>query len=136
MFIIMNFFQIVSVGSVRFKGCYREAVWPFLAIGQMFGVMPLSGLNVRSQLHFKWKSLQTIYSLIVVTILITYSIFLIWRTIIHKDSNYSAICNYKFNTIIYLVYVYFITFQLFCYSTYRIHASLLVSLYWHWNGPR
>lgn len=59
------------------------AIWPFLIIGQLFGVMPIIGVKNRSlsALHFEWKCLRTFYSLAVATLLLSYSILLIWRMI-------------------------------------------------------
>lgn len=78
--------------NIPLKGCYREAVCPLLVFGQFFGLMPLIGVSSHSELHFKWKSLRTFYSLIVITILVTYSLFLIWRTFNMKN-DYSSIGN-------------------------------------------
>lgn len=59
------------------------AIWPFLIIGQFFGVMPIIGVKNRSlsALHFEWKCFRTFYSLAVATLLLSYSILLIWRMI-------------------------------------------------------
>lgn len=57
------------------------AIWPFLIIGQLFGVLPTIGIKNRSlsALHFEWKSFRTFYSLIIATILSSYLILLVWK---------------------------------------------------------
>lgn len=91
-----------------FKGCYSEAIWPFFAVGQIFGVMPVCGIK-SSTFYFKWTSFRTFYSLFVMIVLSTYSSFLIWQTF-SIDASYSAICNSKFQMIF---------FSYFC-SNYRM----------------
>lgn len=73
--------QIISDGSDRFDGTFRRAIWPFLVIGQFFGIMPLIGVSgwSLSDLHFKWKSIRTVYAVCVASILSCYSIFLLWK---------------------------------------------------------
>ena len=76
--------KIILDGSHHFEGTFRRAIWPFLFIGQIYGVMPVIGVSSRSlsDLHFKWKSSRTIYAVIVAIILSSYSLFLLWRSFI------------------------------------------------------
>lgn len=72
-----------SAGEAEcFEGSFRRAIWPFLVIAQLFGVMPVFGVSNRtlSSLHFEWKSVRTIYSLVTILILLIYSLYLMWRT--------------------------------------------------------
>lgn len=73
-------------GRDGFAGSFRVAIWPFLIIGQLFGVMPLIGVKNRSitALHFKWKSARTFYSLAVSTWLMSYAILLVWKILTIK----------------------------------------------------
>ncbi|XP_055326858.1 gustatory receptor for sugar taste 64f-like [Sitodiplosis mosellana] len=73
----------VLVENHCFEGSFREAIWPFLILGQFFGLLPVIGVKKSrqtSELQFKWKSVRTIYSLIIAFILISYTSILIWGT--------------------------------------------------------
>lgn len=80
------FFHVDIIVGVRnvvhFEGHFREAAWPILLVGQLFGVMPLLGIKSRSisHLRLKWKSVQTFYSLLILAILVVYSLYLAWKT--------------------------------------------------------
>lgn len=67
--------------SDRFEGTFRRAIWPFLVISQLYGVMPVAGVSSwsLSDLQFKWKSSRTIYAIIVALILSGYSLYLLWK---------------------------------------------------------
>lgn len=88
---IKNEKSIISDGNFHFEGTFRKAIWPFLVIGQLYGVMPVIGISSRSlsDLHFNWKSFRAIYAVIVAIILSSYSLFVLWK--IFTDSAYSNI---------------------------------------------
>lgn len=69
-------------GSHHFEGNFREAIWPILVIAQFFGVMPVVGVKSRSitDVHFKWKSVRTFYSLFVISVITSYTLCLIWNS--------------------------------------------------------
>lgn len=69
-------------GVVHFEGNFREAIWPIIMVGQLFGVMPVAGIKSRpiSNLHFNWRNLRTVHSLLVLAILSAYSATLAWNT--------------------------------------------------------
>lgn len=74
-------FHIFTDRSDNFEGTFRRAIWPFLVISQLYGVMPVSGVTSWSisDLHFKWKSMRTIYAIVVACILSSYSLYLLWK---------------------------------------------------------
>lgn len=78
-------------------GIFREAIWPFLVIGQFFGVLPVIGVRSPSlaELQFKWESIRTFYSLAVATLLLSYSLFVIWQTC-NDAIDISSICKCNF----------------------------------------
>lgn len=65
-----------------FEGEFREAVWPVLMFSQVFGVMPVNGMESPSisKLQFKWNTKLTLYSLFVAGILSGYGLLLFWKT--------------------------------------------------------
>lgn len=77
-----SFFRI-STENYFLEGSFREAIWPFLFIGQLFGVLPVIGVRKTrqtSKLRFKWNCFRTIYSLIIAASLSCYALLLIWET--------------------------------------------------------
>lgn len=64
------------------------AFWPFLIIGQIYGVMPVVGVSSwsLSDLHFNWKCFRTIYAVIVAVILSVHMLYLIWKIIVDSAS--------------------------------------------------
>lgn len=84
----------ISDETNSFEGAFRRAIWPILMIGQMFGVMPVVGISSQSlsDLHFKLKSLRTIYAGIVAIISSNYCLFLFWK--IFTDSETFNISEY------------------------------------------
>ncbi|XP_031638769.1 gustatory receptor for sugar taste 64f-like [Contarinia nasturtii] len=60
-------------------GSFRDAIWPFLIVGQIFGVMPVLGVksHLIDNLKFKWTALRTVYSIAIAFILAMASLFLI-----------------------------------------------------------
>lgn len=74
------------VHSKCFLGSFREAVGPFLVVGQFFGVMPVVGVksHLIENVKFKWTTLRTAYSIAVATILAMASVFLIWQAFTRK----------------------------------------------------
>lgn len=83
--------------SINSEGSFREAIWPFLAVGQCFGVMPVSGVKNHSisALQFEWKSLRTMYSVFVISTVVIYTSFLIWKTLIAQIEFNTACKNCK-----------------------------------------
>ena len=71
---------------VHFEGHFREAIWPIIMVGQLFGVMPVAGIKSRSisKLHFNWRYLRTVHSLLVLGILSAYTVTLAWNTFSSK----------------------------------------------------
>lgn len=72
------------LGSVaHFQGFFRTAVWPILLVGQLFGVMPVSGIQseLLSDLRFEWTSLRNLYTLVIIVALISYTLFVSWITL-------------------------------------------------------
>lgn len=74
----------VENGNNSYEGIFREAIWPCLVFAQIFGLFPVNGMRSHSisKLQFKWFSLHVCHSLIVATILILYSMLLIWKTMV------------------------------------------------------
>lgn len=72
--------------SKCFEGSFREAIWPFLIIGQLFGVMPVVGVRSRptDTFQFKWVTVRTIYSLSIAAVLALASLLLVWQAFIRK----------------------------------------------------
>lgn len=66
------------------KESFKTAIWPFLAIGQCFGVLPVIGIKNRpiSQLEFKWISLRAIYSLILAFVFASYTLLVVYETLV------------------------------------------------------
>lgn len=54
---------------------FEVAIGSVLVFAQFFGVMPVIGVksNCASELHFKWNSRRTIYSIIVFVLLASYT---------------------------------------------------------------
>lgn len=79
--------QTIS-GEKDFEGAFRRAIWPFLVIGQFYGVMPMVGVSSRplADLHFKWKTFGAIHAVINAFTLSGYSLFSLWKTF--KDASY------------------------------------------------
>lgn len=67
-------------------GTFKRAIWPFLIIGQLFGVLPVAGVKTRPipELEFKWTNLRTIYALSLTCVFISYTFLIIWETLIVK----------------------------------------------------
>lgn len=84
--------QIISGDNDNLDGFFREAIGPFLIVGQFFGVLPVIGVTNRFiyNLKFEWKALRTLYSWFVVTILIIYTLYLTWWTF-NTEKSYSTI---------------------------------------------
>lgn len=60
------------------EGIFRYAVSPLIMIGQLFGVMPVSGITSgpSSKIKFEWKSKRTIYSFIITVALSIHTLVL------------------------------------------------------------
>lgn len=78
------------------RGNFREAIWPILLVGQVFGVMPMIGVRGRkiSVLCFKWQSVRTIYSVFIAIVLVSYSILVTLNTF-QNDIQLSSVCKYN-----------------------------------------
>lgn len=72
-----------------FGGGFDAAIWPLIALGQFFGLLPVKRLFT-SDYQFKWTSLRTMYSVLMITILATYSMFLTYKTF-YELKTYSTI---------------------------------------------
>lgn len=111
-----------------FEGHFREAIWPFLMIGQSFGVMPLSGVNSKSisKLRFEWKQILSLLSLFFAAVLTAYSLLLFWKTFT-AQAGFSAfgLCFGKFQ----IIYSFTIFFQQLFSFTVQIHTFSSAS--WH-----
>lgn len=72
---------------------FREAIWPLLTLGQFFGILPVVGVKNRlsGDLHFKWTSIRTYYSLVVGTSLIAYTLLSIWKAFTTPFEYFSTI---------------------------------------------
>lgn len=75
-FLLLSF----SAENHSIEGSFREAVGPFLMVGQCFGVLPVIGVRSRnlSELQFKWTSIRTLCSLVCAAFLVCYTLFLGW----------------------------------------------------------
>lgn len=113
-----------------FEGHFREAIWPFLLIGQSFGVMPLSGVNNKSisKLHFKWKNILSLLSLFFAAVLTAYSLLLFWKTFT-AQAGFSAFGLYFRDFQISSFFFIHSFFQQPFSFTVQIHTSLSAS--WH-----
>lgn len=69
------------VGNGCFEGTFRNAIWPLLMVGQLFGVMPLIGVKnpALSDLQFKWRTVRTAYALFTVTVYLLHTLTIFWR---------------------------------------------------------
>lgn len=108
-----------------FIGSFHMAIWPFLVIGQMFGVMPIVGVKNRSfaALHFKWKTLRTFYSLTVALMLSSYSVFLLWK-ILTVSVEFELIGLFEFDSYISFVELKFNNWRLL-FMKWIFSANLL-----------
>lgn len=83
----MDLNNVLAEKMHHFNGSFREAAWPFLMVGQCFGIMPVIGIRSLSSadLKFSWTSLRTVYSVIIAFILTSYSLVLIVGSISATD---------------------------------------------------
>lgn len=86
--------RTITDGSDHFEGAFRRAIWPFLVIGQFYGV----GVSSRplSKLHFKWNCFRTIFAIIVAIILSGYSLFLLWKIFTDAAYFYMSMWQYDY----------------------------------------
>lgn len=91
--ILLNNFFFLSDQRDDFRGSFSEAIWPFLVVGQLFGILPVIGVKDHqiSKLEFKWFSFRTIYSLIIAVILLSYSLLLLFTVLITASDSFSTI---------------------------------------------
>lgn len=64
-------------------GTFRNAMWPLLVVGQLFGVMPLIGVTkpALSDLQFEWRTLRTVYAGLTVLAYLCHTLSIFWRII-------------------------------------------------------
>lgn len=77
--------RTISGDSDFFEGSFRQAIWPFLVVGQLFAVMPIRGVTSHSltDLKFSGKNIRTYYSCSVTVVLIAYSLILLYTLFTH-----------------------------------------------------
>lgn len=80
----------ISNSKPNFEGTFREAIWPILLLGQIFGVMPVSGIKSTSILGLKFKraSKRTIYGVIVVLTLVVHVVLMFWHALASQIGMY------------------------------------------------
>lgn len=63
-----------------YSGSFHEAIGSILALAQFFGVMPVVGVKSKSpiDLKFQWKSLRTIYSIVLFILMMIYGGMTLW----------------------------------------------------------
>lgn len=66
-----------------YDGSFNEAIGPVLAMGQFFAVMPVIGVQLGSvsKLRYSWKSMRTIYSIVVFFLTIIYTVFTVLKSL-------------------------------------------------------
>lgn len=66
-----------------YDGSFNEAIGPVLAMGQFFAVMPVIGVQLRSasKLRYCWKSIRTIYSIVVFFFTIIYTVLTVYKSV-------------------------------------------------------
>lgn len=71
---------------------FHEAIWPVLAVAQLFGVFPVIGIRdlSMSTLQFKWISIRTFHSLVIGGILSGY-VLLLFRKIVSTHAGFEII---------------------------------------------
>lgn len=66
-----------------YDGSFIEAIGPVLAMGQFFAVMPVIGVRLgsASKLRYSWKSIRTIYSIVVFLFTIVYTVLTVYKSV-------------------------------------------------------
>lgn len=128
----------ISDGRDCFEGTFRRAIWPFLLISQLHGVMPLNGISCRSlsELQFKWKSFRTVYAAIVTFTLSTYSSLLICKIFTNPEFSHMRMSSIQSNKprrripSTFLPFFFSVNLIYYAMNTIGLISSFALSMYW------
>lgn len=114
---LISYKTFVILGqNANFEGNFREAIWPVLFVGQIFGVMPVTGIKSRSSNDpvFKWKNVRTFHSLFIIIAVSSYTLIAVWN--VFENIGFSSIGSFNDSSIVLLShksFCFFVAYSLF-----------------------